>query len=170
MRLTLCLSTAFLAAAALGAALQSADAVKQSLQKIYDQQAKAWVNLDRKALEDIYKKRTTADYVSVADGKKRSRAEVMATFGPVLRSTKKMSEYTIKVLKVVLKPGGASVTTSGKMDADILDAQMKAHRVQLEQTAVTEWVNAKDGWRAKSSNITTRKMLIDGKAPPGKGG
>jgi len=167
MRLTLSLSAAFLAAAAIGATLQSADAVKKEIQKLYDQQAKSWIALDQKALEDFYRKRTAPDYAGVADGVKRSREQVIATIGPVVKSTKRMAGYSIKVQKLSLKGNSATVTTVGKIDAEVLDREMKTHRVQLEQSAVTVWVKSKDGWRAKSSKITTLKRLIDGKAPPG---
>lgn len=163
---------ALLGGAAFGGAAgsQSAEAVKRAIQKIYDQQSACWKKMDAKALEAHYRSRATPDFVSTADGTKRTLAVLIANIEPILKSTQKVHEYSIRVQKVEVKGKSATVDTTGRIVMDVLDAAQRAHRVVIEQMGVSAWVRDRQGWKVKSTKVTTTRLSVNGREAPGIGG
>jgi hypothetical protein len=144
----------------------TAEAVKKAIQKIYDDQSKAWMKRDAKALEKLFAARTTSDFTAVSDGVKRTRKDVIGSFAAIIAKTPKVVQYSIKVQSVKVQGAKATVVTTGKVIADVIGEDAKTHRLDMDQAVTTQWAKIAGSWMAKSSVSKTTRMTIDGREVP----
>jgi hypothetical protein len=169
MRITFALLLVLVGVASMFAAQDATAVAKKAIQQAYDEQSKAWMRLDSKALVDVFKKRTTDDYVSTADGKKIARKEILDGLAASMSRARKVYEYTIKIQSVKLNGNRADVATTGKIVVDVVDDNSATHRLEINQKVQSQWVKQAASWKARSSVITTTKMLVDGRDVRGGG-
>ncbi len=155
----------FVALAAAGTVFgaDAASDARKAIQGVFSRYANAWLKLDPKQASTAFRESTTNDYVTVIDGKKVTRSEILATYSRNMKSISKLLKYSTKIERLALKGAKCETRTLTEIAGSVLDPEKKPHKLEMLQRSDMVWVKDGGAWKVKSSKTETLKFHIDGK-------